>query len=209
MQVQREHEDVVPDGVASPALERPTVLHGARPDVLGVVDRTPRGPRDEEEVVRVRRAVGGREEVVGDRVLVCPVPIIGHLVPVELGVGPRVAVGPRAEAVLLTPVPAVECGGSIVGEVAGQPVGAPCERNLGTVRDARRRPLDAREPPEQVVEAPVLKHDVHHPFDRPSRFDRGGGVRDVGDDLAAGAREQGAARNGHRRSLEEPAAGDR
>ena len=77
--VLHEHEHVVADRVASPALELLAAVHRARADVLRVVDRAARLPGDEEEVVRVRGPERRRVEVVRDRVLPRPVPVVGEL----------------------------------------------------------------------------------------------------------------------------------
>ena len=91
------------DRVAAPAVE--FVAVGQRPaqDVLGVLDRAARRAGDEVEVVRIRRPEHRRVEMVGDRVLVSPVPVVRDLGATELGVRPGIAVDADPEPVLLPP----------------------------------------------------------------------------------------------------------
>ena len=160
-------------GVAPPALEVPTaglaLGRGERlgPDVLRVVVHIGRLPRDEVEVVRERRPHHRREEVVAQRVLLRPVPVRGDLRPVELRVRPWVAVEVDPEVVELAVVVLGQGRAAIVPEVAGQPVGAAQQRLLLAEHVADRGALDAGEPSEEVVEAPVLEHQVDHALDRP------------------------------------------
>src|SRR5581483_4225923 len=97
-------------------------------------------------------------------------------------------------------VQAVQGGGPVVGEVAGEPVGALTERYLLAEGDADVCPLDA----------PVLEHHVHDALDRPPSVDaRGSGGRAHARHLAASARArvQGRAGEGQSRAPEELASG--
>jgi hypothetical protein len=89
---------------------------------------------------------------------------------VELRVRPRRAELPVAEPVVRAAVHVVQERRTIVRQVAGEPVRAVAERDLLAVRHADARALRAGKSSEQVVERPILEHQVDDPLDRPSRL---------------------------------------
>ena len=98
--------------------------------------------------------------------------------------------------------------GSVVRDVAGEPLGAPDQRLLLAQLDPDGRAFHAGELAEQVVEAAVLEHHVHDALDRRRGVDLGRGVAELRDHLAARAREEHAAGERHRRAVQEPPAGE-
>jgi len=157
--------DVVPVCVAPPALEHPSVVEPLGLDVLGIVDRPAGLARDEEQVVGVRGARHGCEEVVAQHVLLSPMPVVGDVARRELRVGEVPPIVADREPVH---PPAVERGLpgiEAVGHVTWQPLRARNERRLSAPSHAHAGATCALEPPEEVVDAAVLEHQVDDMFD--------------------------------------------
>ena len=201
-----EHEDVVADGVASPALEL-LALDDRGLDVLGVVDGSAGLSGHEEEVVRVRGPADRGEEVVAEHVVLRPRVVVADLIRVVLRIGVHGSVDAAVERVQLPAVQAIQVGGSVVWEVAREPLGAADQGDLLSGLQPHRGPVRARVLAEEVVEAPVLHHQVDHPLDGPLRVDRRCGVGDLRDRPTAGTREQRRPRNPHRGAAQELATG--
>ena len=162
-------EDVVAVGVAAPALERPSVVQLLHLDVLGVVDRPAGLPGDHVQVVRVGGAGHRREEVVAEHELVGPLEVVRHVGAIELRIAEVGPVLADREPVHLPVVVHRVPRRRVVGKVPRQPLGTAAQPDLLAPAHAGAGAVGAGVPPEDVVEAAVLEHQVHDAIDGPTR----------------------------------------
>ena len=129
--------------------------------------------RDRVQVVRERRSLRAGEEVVEQRVVRGPLPVVGQLVLVELRVGPTIRRFALVEPVHRAVVPRRQRTLVAVRDVlVRRLVGAAGQRPPNPVVEAERDAARTRERAEQVVEGPVLLDQEHHVLDRPARRER-------------------------------------
>ena len=136
--------------------------------------RAPRLRGDRVEVIRERGALRGGEEIVRQRELFRPSPVVGKVLrSSHLRVGVELARLVAREVVHPPLVPRLERALVAMRDVVGQAVGRTREGPEVVAVVSLGDAVHAGEPPEHVIRRPVLLDHEHDVLDRPSCVERG------------------------------------